>query len=344
MNKKVCILSIDGGGIRGIIPATILKHMESCLQSKSGNPDVRLADYFDLMAGTSTGGILVCAYLSPGFTPSRPKFSAADALNLYKLRGDKIFDVALWQKIVSGFGTFDEKYSQEEIEKALSDYFGDTLLSELLKPCLITAYDIEKRKGHFFTSYNAVTDIRNFKVRDVARATSAAPTYFEAASVKSLYGANYSLIDGGVFANNPALCAYAEARTMNFANKGKLFPSAKDMLIISLGTGEVKKPYLYDKAKNWGSISWIKPVIDIMMSGNSETVDYQLKKIYDTLMDADKNCYKRLQVDLSKTKAKSDMDLATPENIALLEDAGKHFIADHEDELEHIAKILIENN
>src|SRR5690606_38988087 len=124
---------------------------------------------------------------------------------------------------------------------------------------LIPAYDIENRMGKFFTSYNADANTRNFLVKDVARATSAAPTYFETAHIRSMYGVSYALIDGGVFVNNPALCAYAEARTMKFESKGIDYPTAKDMLLLSLGTGEVKKPYAYKDAKDWGSISWIKP-------------------------------------------------------------------------------------
>ena len=231
------ILSIDGGGIRGILPGQILVALEEKLQDKSGKTEARIADYFDLIAGTSTGGILACLYLCPGERePERPRFSASEAVELYLEYGDDIFDVSLWQRLSSGGGLWDEKYSEAELEKSLKEYFGDLKLSELLKPCLITAYDIRRRKAHFFKQHKAVTDPkRNFLVRDVARATSAAPTYFEVPKVMSLSSPPkpYPLIDGGVFVNNPALCAYAEARTF-----GK---TAKDMFILSLGTEKTKE-------------------------------------------------------------------------------------------------------
>lgn len=214
----------------------------------------------------------------------------------------------------------------------MDDYFSDLKLSELLKPCLVTAYDIRRRKAHFFRQHKAQAANRdNFHVKDVARATSVAPTFFEAARVKSLTNVPYPLIDGGVFANNPALCAYAEARKM--ANK----PTAKDMLILSLGTGKILNPYPYNNAKNWGALEWIKPVLDIMMSGVSETVDYQLTQIYDAVGRPDQ--YLRISPGLGE--AKPDMDDASPENLRALRDAGQEAAQNHVDELEGFARKLI---
>ena len=153
------ILSIDGGGIRGIIPAGILIALEEKLQQGAGNEDARIADYFDLIAGTSTGGILACVYLCPSpDQPARPRFDASDALGLYFERGDEIFDIPLWHKIRSGAGLFDERYPAAGLEEALDDYLGELKLSALLKPCLITAYDIRRRRAHFFRQHRAERD------------------------------------------------------------------------------------------------------------------------------------------------------------------------------------------
>ena len=281
--KLTRILSIDGGGIRGIIPGQILVSLEDKLRKMDNNPDARIADYFDLIAGTSTGGILTCIYLCPDKTdPKRPRFSAAEAVDLYLDRGDEIFDVSFWQKLKSAGGVLDEKYSADELEEALEDYMQNLKLNELLKPCLVTSYDIKRRKGHFFTQHTANREAENFYVKDVASATSAAPTYFEVARVKSFANAYYPLIDGGVFVNNPTLCAYAEARKLKFdATRNK--PTAKEMAILSIGTGNIDNPYHYKNAKDWGMVEWLKPLIDIMMSGVAETVDYQLRQIYDAV-------------------------------------------------------------
>ncbi|PCJ84525.1 MAG: patatin [Flavobacteriales bacterium] len=334
MAKLTRILSIDGGGIRGIIPGQLLVAFEEMLQQESGNPMARISHYFDLIAGTSTGGILACAYLCPEKPGKKaPCFTAEEVVGLYFKRGHDIFDIPVFHSIRSVRGLIDEKYPAKGIEKALKDYFGNTKLSELLKPCLITAYDITNTRGHFFTQHDAKkSKSYDFLVRDVARATSAAPTYFECALVKSLTNARYPLVDGGVFVNNPALCAYAEVR--NFKSK----PKAKDMLILSLGTGYTEKSYQYKKAKDWGALEWLKPVINIMMDGVAETVDYQLGQIYDAANAP--NQYLRINPKLPKS-VDPDMDNASPENLKALKRLGVRTAKKHEAELRRIARLLV---
>jgi len=331
--KKVRVLSIDGGGIRGILPGVILQRLEEKLQKIGKDKNIRLADMFDLIAGTSTGGILTCAYLMPDpKDKTKSKFTAQQAVDLYMDRGDEIFDVNLKQKLKSLWGVRDEKYSADELEEALEDNFKDTKLNELRKPCIITSYDIRNRNAFFFRQHRADNEINNFLVRDVARATAAAPTYFETARVKNDLGSPYPLIDGGVFANNPTLCAYSEARTMKFTElgkkkhpEGKETPTAVDMMIVSLGTGSVEKAYAYKEAKDWGMVQWIQPIIDIMMSGNSETVHYHLRQIYDTLPKADKLDYYRLEPKL--VTANSEMDDASLENLTALKEDAMRFLS-----------------
>lgn len=344
--KKIRILSLDGGGIRGILSGTILTYIEEELQKKTNNPNASISQYFDFIAGTSTGGILSMIYLCPN-EEGENKFKARQALNIYLEQGDDIFDITFGKKIESFNGIFDEKYSEKELEKSLKEYFQDTRLSETLKPCLITSYDIRNRKAFFFTSLEAKSEVRDFYLKDVARATSAAPTYFEASRIKSIYGSPHSLIDGGVFANNPSLCAYAEARTIKFSevlnNMEKPdMPSAKDMLIISIGTGSVKQPYHYEDFKDAGVLKWIKPLIDIMMSGNSETVDYQLKKIYETL--SRKNCEDYYRIQPKLIHADSAMDNGKPENLKALYEDGLLAVAEYKEELDAIVDKLIDNH
>jgi patatin-like phospholipase/acyl hydrolase len=264
------ILSIDGGGIRGIVPGQVLVALENKLQQRTNNPEARIADFFDFFAGTSTGGILTCILLCPSATEAgKSRFSAKEAVDLYVQNGSKIFEAGFWHKVVSLNGVAKEKYEVDGLNKCLNDYFNELKISELLKPCIITSYDIENRETKFFAQHDfklkgAEAD---FLLKDVCRATSAAPTYFAPEQIKSLSGVAYACVDGGVFANNPALCAYSEVRN------AKDEPTAKEMFIVSIGTGSQVEAYPYDKAKNWGEIGWVKPVIDIMMSGAAEVTE-----------------------------------------------------------------------
>lgn len=327
------ILSIDGGGIRGIIPGQVLVNLEDKLKRKSKKQNARIADYFDLIAGTSTGGILACAHLCPDpKNPQRPKFDARQVVELYLERGDEIFNIPTFHKIRTIGGTVDEKFPAGELEEALKDYFGDTKLSQLLKPCLITAYDIKRRQGHFFTQHDAIKNPGwDYLIKDVSRATSAAPTYFECSKVKSLSNITYPLIDGGVFVNNPTLCAYAEA-----INEFKV--NTDEVTILSLGTGYVKKSYDYSQAKDWGLIGWVKPLIDIMMSGVAEVVDYQLKQLYTAVGVS--NQYLRINIELP-IGVNPDMDDASRHNISALKELGSETAQKFDKQLDQMADQLV---
>lgn len=329
------ILSLDGGGIRGIIPGMVLVALEQKLQQIKQNPNLRLADVFDLIAGTSTGGILTCLYLCPDMqNPPRPRFSAQEAVKLYLENGDDIFDVSFFKKISSAGGLTDEKYSADALEKVLKSYLGDLKLSQLLKPCLITAYDINRRKAKFFNSADVAQDgpARDFYVRDVARATSAAPTYFEPANITAMDRGVHPLVDGGVFANNPAMCACVEAFGKNASLK------VSDLKVLSLGTGTSDKPYEYTVAKSWGKLGWVGPVLDIMMSGVSDTVDYQLKMLFNSANVPAQ--YLRLQADLTDHPVDSAMDNASEKNLRALEKAGQALAASKDAELTAFANLL----
>jgi len=333
MAKFTRILSIDGGGIRGIIPGRVVVALEKKLAQKTGKADVRIADYFDLFAGTSTGGILTCLYLCPGENSATTQFSAADAVNLYLDHGGEIFARSLWQKLRSLSGLGDEKYSEKPLLASLDKFMDGRNLSDLVKPCLITAYNIEARKAEFFTQHDAVkNEAKDFPLIDVARATSAAPTFFQVANAVSRTSKRMALIDGGVFANNPALCAYSEAR-----RKFESHPSAQDMVMLSLGTGQVKKPYTYNKAKNWGAVGWIRPLIDILMSGVSDTVDYQLKQIFDAV-DGSQH-YLRINAELQI--AKPSMDDVSAENLNALKQEGELLAQRFDQQLDSLVDLLL---
>lgn len=335
-NKKLTrVLSIDGGGIRGVLPGQIMVAIEKQIQKKTNNPEARLADYFDLMAGTSTGGILCAIYLTPDEN-GRPKYSAEEAVNLYLKNGEDIFS----EKFFALGGIAGEKYPSKPIEEALKKYLGDVKLSEMLRECLITSYDIERSAPHFFKRNKAKdNEGYDFLMRDVARSTSAAPTYFEPSHVQSLSQVSYALIDGGVYVNNPTLCAYAATRKIDFG-EDKMHPTASEMMLVSIGTGSTKYSYAYKKAKDWGAVGWIKPLIDIMMKGVAQTVDYQLRQIFDAV--GKPHQYHRIEPKL--VHAESGMDDAKEKNLINLKADGSESALEYEDQIDKIVDMLIENH
>jgi len=299
--KKVRILSIDGGGIRGIIPAVSLKYIEDYLAQKV--PGSRLCDHFDLIAGTSTGGILAGILLAPDpDEPGRPRYSAADALNFYQQEGYSIFNGSKVSNFKRLWGLRSAvAFSPKRIEALFQEYFGDTRLSQLLRPTLITTYNMQHQCAYFFTSREHKQE-REFFLRDVLRSTSAAPTYFPPAEIENIapkpdYKNPMINIDGGVFANNPLMCAYAEARNTNFSWREIDKPTASQMQILSLGTGGGGFSLRgKEKSKGWNLLKWAKSIPEIMMDGAVDTVAYQMREIYNTLEEEHQDNYFRLDV------------------------------------------------
>jgi patatin-like phospholipase/acyl hydrolase len=172
MTQPVKILAIDGGGIRGIIPATLLAHIE-CTTKRP------IAQLFDLVAGTSTGGILALGLTIPR-TVGEPLYSAQRFVEMYEDEGPKIFARSLWRRIVTCNNLTEEKYCAAGIEAVLQQYFGDSRLADATTDVLVTSYEIAHSFPFFFKSSNArLRPDYDFPARQVARATSAAPTYFE---------------------------------------------------------------------------------------------------------------------------------------------------------------------
>ena len=172
------ILSIDGGGIRGVIPGVLLHHLET----RTGKP---IAELFDLIAGTSTGGILAAGLATPDAL-GRPRFSAAAMLDLYVNRGKEIFQRSFWRGVASISGIADERYPHGPLEMILNEYLQDARLSDCVVPILVSSYEIERREPYFFKSRHAkLQEDRNHLLRELARATSAAtaarPSYGSAA-------------------------------------------------------------------------------------------------------------------------------------------------------------------
>ena len=320
MDRIIKILSIDGGGIRGVLPATFLSSLEERLQESTGNKDYHLADYFDLIAGTSTGGLLTCMYLTPDDNNALvPKYTARQALEFYFGYGDSAFTA----NTEGGF----HKYSPVGLEAGLNKFFGNLKLSQLIKPCCITAYDMLHCEPYLFFSHRATSDPRaNFFVKDVARATSALPGIFPPATISSLSDRKRTFIDGSIFAYNPALQAYIRAKS--------IFPNAKHFALLSLGTGLPATAYTPQQLEDTSEKNWARLLADIAFSAHSDMVHFQLEEIF---MNKPGSKYMRLQPSLHGLN--KEMDNVSHENVLSLYKAGLEFVAGNEKTMTEIINL-----
>ncbi|MDX6668291.1 MAG: hypothetical protein QOK04_1671 [Solirubrobacteraceae bacterium] len=319
MAERMRVLSIDGGGIRGIIPALVLAEVER-------RTDRRVHELFDLIAGTSTGGIIALAMTVPG-PDGRSRWRASELAELYRDKGGEIFSRSLWQRIRSAEGVLDERYPAKGLESELERHFGDSRLRDALTPVLVTAYELERRQPFFFRSARAAGDpAYDYPMRVAARATSAAPTVFEPElAVNEADGQRYALVDGGVFANNPSMCAYAELLATDVAT---------DVLMLSLGTGQLTRPIHYEQARDWGLLQWARPALDVVFDGVSDTTEFELEQILGPARHI------RLQTELDQG-ASDNLDDASPENIAKLEAKARQLIEENHAELDRACGELV---
>ena len=322
MSDYKTILSLDGGGIRGVMAAKILVEIEK----RTGK---RIHELFDLIAGTSTGGIL-----SVGLTKGDDPLTAADLLNLYTDRGDEIFSRSLWKRATSVQGLTDERYDQGPLESILTELLGDSELKNTHPDIVVTSYDIERRKPYYFKTSKArdANGDRNHLLRHVARATSAAPTYFEPLLLNNSQWRgekeSRALIDGGVFANNPAMIALSEALSSG--------TKMNKILLCSMGTGTNNRKILYDEAKDWGMLGWIEPVLSVMMDGMSDSADYLAQQ---SLPPVGKQ-HRYFRFDNELKGANDDMDDTTERNINGLIDLADRVIAEKRSEIKSLARQL----
>ncbi|CAH0341729.1 patatin-like phospholipase family protein [Rhizobium sp. CECT 9324] len=348
------ILSIDGGGIRGAVPAAVLTVLEDKLKARGKT--LPLYRYFDLIAGTSTGAIIAAGLTCPKPRhPDQPVANAAMLLDLYRSKGPAIFDQSLFRKLANLGGLFDEHYDATALEKILIDMLGkSTEIAQALTKVLITAYDIHTRRAVFMT--NADPEHERFYFWQAVRGSSAAPTYFEPALVEDLAARSRGevpsipMVDGGVFANDPAMAAYVEGSKLGWRENGE------EMIFLSLGTGSASRKIPYQQAKNWGAGGWISPandtpLISVFMQGQASTASYQLNKLLNRtppkftdgatiVTTANRGSLNYFRLDAPLVGVNDALDDASPGNIKALIEFGMTLAAKHDLGLEEVADRL----
>jgi len=255
---KYRVLSIDGGGIRGVVTTVLLQRIVATpgLEEFLGS--------IDLIAGTSTGGLLALG-IAHGLDLSTIR-------DVYVERGGRIFDDSWLDDVVDLGKLRGADYNIKPLRRELKRLFGSATLNDLGKRVLITAFDLDNEDGDhrtwkpklFHNLPGPDSDGHELAV-DVGLYTSAAPTYFPSVD---------GYIDGGVYAGNPSMCALAQTQDRRFAPT----PSLDDVVLLSLGTGTTLQ-HISGETHDWGYSQWIKPLISLMMDGTAGIADYQCSQM-----------------------------------------------------------------
>ncbi len=270
------ILAIDGGGLRGVIPVVILEAFERAI----GRP---IHECFDVICGTSTGGLIALSLVKPD------PMSPSDLVDYYLQQGPKIFHKSPLDFILR---LFRAEYSPRQIEASLLQVFGDLCLKEALTNVVVMSYELSARSPWLFKSPRAqgcgndqISDEQrrlrppeeyDYLFRDIARATSAAPTFFPPARFEAWVDhvrRPCAFVDGGVFANSPGICGYVEADNIQGLQD-------RPKVVVSIGTGDAKAQSLA-RGSSWGLLHWGNPlkgvpILNVMFDGQGKAVEREL--------------------------------------------------------------------
>ncbi|GAA1488220.1 CBASS cGAMP-activated phospholipase [Brachybacterium sacelli] len=237
------ILALDGGGAKALFTAHVLARLEQDL-------DVSIKDSFDLIAGTSAGGIVALA-LGAGLTPG-------EIVERYEELVKAVFPATrrrLWRRPRQLSAPI---YDGDALRTALTTVLGERLLGDSAKRLLIPAWDVQRGAVHIFKTPHHTRLARDWRIPmvDIAMATSAAPLYFAAARVDG-----HRLIDGGVWANNPSVVAIAEAVSM-------LDVPLASIRVLNVGTIDqlTNHPKRLDRG---GLFNWAKPIAPLILNAGS---------------------------------------------------------------------------
>ncbi len=257
---KFRILSLDGGGIRGVVTAILLQRL-------TAQPGLsRWLDSVDLIAGTSTGGLIALG-LAHGL-------SLDEIRSLYEKRGKTIFDDSWLDDLLNLGAIIGSEYDNKALTAELKRLFGNTRLGGLRKHVLVTSFDLDNQskdptnrrwKPKLFHNFAGKSTDRAMLAYKVGLYTSAAPTYFPVVD---------GYVDGGVYANNPSMCALAQALDKRYEGAGSL----DDIVLLSINSGTALT-YVEGQDLDWGQAQWVKPLIGLMLDGVSGIADYQCSQV-----------------------------------------------------------------
>ncbi|XP_042392119.1 patatin-like protein 5 [Zingiber officinale] len=339
--KTITILCIDGGGVRGLILAKIIEFLEKKLQELDGG-EARIADYFDVISGTSTGGLIATMLAAPGEN-NKPLFAGKDIVDFYLKNCAKIFPQHRAGYLNPALKLMDAltgpRYDGKFLRSKIRGLLGDTKLSQTLTNVVIPTFDIKLMQPVFFSTFETQADpLKNARLSDICIGTSAAPTYLPGHYFNTWddegNSKSFNLIDGSVAANNPTLVAMNQV-TKQILESNKDFETYNPMdyrqfLVISIGTGAHKQTERYSarESARWGLLEWLwnrgkSPLVQIFREASSDMVDIYASVVFQAL-ESEGN-YLRIQDD-TLTGAAASVDNSTKWNLRNLVRIGENLL------------------
>nr|GLL23203.1 patatin-like protein 7 [Ipomoea trifida] len=322
---KICVLSIDGGGMRGILCGKALSYLEQALKAKSGNPEARICDFFDVAAGSGVGGIFT-AMLFGTKDEKNPIFNADGTWKFLAENGKRLFSTSS-----GGGGIFRRFFAGGKavsaaagIEKAMKEAFTDEktgrslTLKDTLKPVLIPCYDLSSTAPFLFSRADALeSDSFDFRLWEVCRATSAEPGVFEPVCMSSVDGSTRCVgVDGGLAMSNPT--AAAITHVLHNKQEFPLVRGVEDILVLSLGTGQqlLEGSFPYEQVKDWKAKNWARPMARISGDASADLVDHAVAMAFGQSRSTN---YVRIQANGSSFGCGVSVDTdPSPSNVRML--------------------------
>lgn len=320
-SAPVRMLTIDGGGVRGIIPAMVLTEIEKRTQKCA-------AELFDKMGAKSTGSILALGLSVPSEeNDKKSMYRAKEIVEFYETNASKVFKVGWWNWFTTFDGLNGPKDDTEKLRKVLSDYFHETLAKDSLTEFVIPTKEITESKRWYFQRKICRKDpsLRDFTMTQLLLCSTAAVTYFPPQQLK-INNKDYAFVDGGIFANNPTEETYKES------------DEPESCVIVSLGTGKCDCKIDYSKAKKWGPVGWLTTgnLLGMMMNDQMELVDKNMQKLFPG-KGKDKT-YFRWQTEVDpKHSALND---GSKQNIEYLKKRGEEMIKKYDEEINQVCQLL----
>lgn len=332
--KTICILSIDGGGIKGILPA----HALAYLAAKTKLP---ISSSFDLIVGVSTGAIAAVVLTTPD-AQGQPKFSTQDLLNFYNQTSKLLFKTSLYYRIITMEGLIGPKYSPYERQKIYDQALGMVTLHQLLSHVALPIYDWDHEQPQIFHSWYALGDPKvDFYIKDILAGSTSPITFFPPVTIQSVdHSQTHVIADAAIYADNPAMLALLEAQ--------RLYPHQR-YLLVSLGAGTTLPLVntMVPKSESWGIAHWLTNIFNVITETQKSETNAMLQSMSEILNDRSSNKAKNFQyyrIDIALPREHSRIGDYSQKNLDVLNNYGEQMINLNKDKLDEIARILIENH